>query len=280
MTDEKCFIAMPVATRKEHEDIYGDPQHWRHVMETLFVPAIEAAGMEPVLPSADGSEMIHGRIIENLSESAMVLCDLSSHNPNVFFELGVRTSMNLPVALVKDEQTTIPFDTSGINTWQYASSLKAWDIPKEIEALSEFLKKSVASCAGQNPLWRHFGLTIRANEPSSDESPTDARIDLLTAKVEELQHRLPPPLDQEADYDTAVERLASQRVDFARRESRNRLIADVYRIPGLTEHVQEIKPGNWGGVEIHIISPFPKRLHDQIRDLATEAGVTVTFSQG
>jgi len=209
----------------------------------------------------------------------MVLCDLSSHNPNVFFELGVRTSLNLPVALVKDERTSIPFDTSGINTLSYTSSLKAWDISKGCEALTEFLKKSITSCAGENPLWRHFGLTKRANEPHSDESPTDARLDLLTAKVEQLQALMPSAWDVEADLDIAMESLAATRSRIAYMELQKKFIHMVYEIPRVNEHINGIGPGKYGNVEVRIRTPFPKWLHEQIMDLAHGSQINVTFSK-
>lgn len=277
MTDERCFIAMPVATRKEHEETYGDAEHWKHVMDTIFVPAIEAAGMTAVPPSADGSEMIHGRIIENLSECAMVLCDLSSHNPNVFFELGVRTSMNLPVALVKDERTSIPFDTSGINTWQYASTLNAWDISGEVKALTEFLKRSLETCAGQNPLWRHFGLTIRANEPSSDESPTDARIDLLTAKVEEMQKHLPWVSNEAKARQWEIDGPDLDEKIPARKVRQERFLMELFAISDLSSHIRKVTPGDYH-VDIEIISPFPAELHEQIVRLSRRHRVTVVFT--
>lgn len=91
MTDQsRCFIAMPITTRKEQSEAYGDTQHWRHVMDHLFVPAIEKAGFEPKLPMSTGTEMIHAEIVKNLETCDLVLVDLSSLNPNVFFELGVR----------------------------------------------------------------------------------------------------------------------------------------------------------------------------------------------
>ena len=57
-------------------------------MEQLFIPAIEAAGFEAVPPLSEGSEWIHAKIIQQLIQADMVLVDLSSHNPNVFFKLG------------------------------------------------------------------------------------------------------------------------------------------------------------------------------------------------
>jgi hypothetical protein len=156
-------------------------------MTSLFEKAIVAAGFEPIKPVAQGAHLIHGLIIKHLSTADLVLLDLSSHNPNVFFELGVRTSLNLPIALVRDEHTSMPFDTSGINAHTYDSSLRGWLIENEQRGLAEHIVDSYASCSGQNPLWRQFGLTIRAQEPDAKESPLEAKVDLLTDRLAHLQ---------------------------------------------------------------------------------------------
>lgn len=186
-----CFMAMPITTHPKDVDRYGgDSEHWRHVMSSLFVKAIETAGFKPIPPVAQGAHMIHGEIIKNLSTADLVLVDLSSHNPNVFFELGVRTSLNLPIALVMDEHTDIPFDTSGINTYTYDSNLRGWEIESQQQSLAQHVRKSHDSCSGQNPLWRQFGLTIKAQEPDAKESPLEAKMDLLTSQMLNLQARL------------------------------------------------------------------------------------------
>ena len=191
MTEEMtCFIAMPVATRKDDAERHGDDEHWRHVMEELFVPAIEAAGLVAIKPIAQGSDLIHGRIIKQLSDADMVLCDLSAHNPNVFFELGVRTSQDLPIALVTDGLSKLPFDTSVINTHTYDPKLELWTIERQRASLAEHIRQSVASCDGRNPLWSQFGLTIKAQEPMSNESPAEAKLDVLANAVQSLHEQL------------------------------------------------------------------------------------------
>lgn len=207
-----CFVAMPITLRAEDLDTYdGDADHWSHVMESLFVKAIDEAGFKPIRPVAKGAHLIHGLIIRHLSTADLVLVDLSSHNPNVFFELGVRTSLNLPIALVRDEHTKIPFDTSGINTHEYNSKLRGWEILEEQQSLMQHIRDSVASCSGENPLWRQFGLTIRAEEPEANESPLEAKIDLLNDRVRGLQARLDDERDLRADLRAAeVERRLSE----------------------------------------------------------------------
>lgn len=185
-TSARCFMAMPIKTRAEDGERFSDTNHWHHVMISLFEKAIIQAGFDPVRPVAQGSHLIHGEIIRQLSTAELVLVDLSTHNPNVFFELGVRTSLNLPVALVRDEHTELPFDTAGINTHTYDSNLRGWEIEGEQEKLADHIRQSVQSCHGNNPLWRQFGLTITAQQPDAGESPLDAKIDLLLMQLEQL----------------------------------------------------------------------------------------------
>lgn len=185
-----CFIAMPITTHSTDVGRYGDDDHWRHVLEILFVPAVEAAGFTAIRPVASGSHMIHGEIVKHLSTADLVLCDLSSHNPNVFFELGVRTSLNLPVALVSDEETPLAFDTAGMNTHKYDCRLHSWDIAEQQAKLSQHVLQGAASCGSGNPMWRQYGLSIRAQEPVSTETPTDAKLDLLIDRFTSLGERL------------------------------------------------------------------------------------------
>lgn len=186
-----CFIAMPITTLEHDVARYsGDADHWVHVRETLFVRAVERAGFAPIRPIASGSHMIHAEIIKHLERADMVLCDLSSHNPNVFFELGVRTSLDKPIALVRDEHTDLPFDTSGINTHRYASTLLSWEIDDQVEALTEHLHGAVDSCAGRNPMWRHFGLTITAEQPDTGSSASEAKLELIFDMVTDLRSKV------------------------------------------------------------------------------------------
>lgn len=184
---KNCFIAMPVATTAAQAEFYGDKEHWMHVMETLFVPAVEQAGFGVWRPVARGSHLIHAEIVRQLEQADMVLCDISGSNPNVFFELGVRTSVNKPIALVRcDSSTPIPFDVSGINTHTYDPSLKAWNNESETQALVRHLADAEVSCAGENPLWKQFGMVLKAKEPTTGGTREEAMLSVLTQKMNQL----------------------------------------------------------------------------------------------
>jgi hypothetical protein len=182
-----CFIAMPITVHDPEAKLYGDDAHWEHVIEHLFVPAIEAAGYDPIRPTASGTSMIHGRIVKHLSEAELVLCDLSQHNPNVLFELGVRTSLNKPVALVKDEHLKLPFDIQGLNTHPYASNLSPWTLPEQVELLTKHITESVAESHGTNPLWEHFGVAIAAAQPPLSSDPAGAKMQVILERMDRIE---------------------------------------------------------------------------------------------
>ncbi len=177
---------MPISTPARLLDAYhGDPDHFRHVLDHLFVPAIQKAELEPIRPIVEGSAVIQAEIIKNIEQSDLVLCDMSALNPNVFFELGIRTAIDKPACMVVDEvKAHVPFDTSIVNYHKYSSRLKAWELQKEIERLSQHIRAAQGS-DGRNPLWRYFGLSARAGF-SEEETGLEAKIDLMSMRLESL----------------------------------------------------------------------------------------------
>jgi hypothetical protein len=155
-----CFVAMPITTPERYAETLRDPDHFLHVLEHLFTPALQGAGLTVIPPTATGTVMIQAEIIRNLQQADFVLCDLSSLNPNVFFELGIRTSLDLPVILVKDNLTEqIPFDLNAVNTLTYESSLTPWTLGSQIQRLTEHVKRAIGGGSSGNSMWRYFGLT-------------------------------------------------------------------------------------------------------------------------
>ncbi len=182
---------MPVTVLDVIKDRYRDGyEHFKHVLDCLLIPAIDKAGFKAITPLVRGSDLIHAEIIKQLETADLVLCDMSSLNPNVFFEFGIRTSLNKPVCVVKDDLTRhIPFDTSIINYHEYLSALEPWDLLKEIDVLAEHIKTSFERSEGQNTLWKYFGLRAEASayevEPGSDN-----KLDLINLQLGAVLRRL------------------------------------------------------------------------------------------
>lgn len=189
--DKECFIIMPITTPETMIGKYRDREdHFRHVLDCLFKPAIDKAGYIPIAPIAEGSDLIHAEIIKNLETADIILCDMSSLNPNVFFEFGIRTSLNKPVCIVKDELTiSVPFDPGILNHHEYKSSLEPWELETEIKKLSDHLAKSSERSKGVNTLWKYFGFKSEAEPYKVAEGP-DSKLDYLAMQMDSLQEKI------------------------------------------------------------------------------------------
>lgn len=128
----KCFVIMPISDTDGYKR-----GHWQDVYNHLIKPAVEEAGY--ISERADeirSANLIAVDIIKRICEYPMAVCDLSSCNPNVFYELGIRHSMKLPVVLIKDTKTNNPFDIKDIRYVEYDEGLSVAEIPSIQEQLT------------------------------------------------------------------------------------------------------------------------------------------------
>lgn len=126
-----CFVAMPFTERDDrHETGF-----FEEVLNTLFKPAATEAGFRVRTAKRQGSDVIQSTIVNDLLEADLVLVDLTEHNPNVLFELGLRIREGKPIALVRARGTGQIFDVDNMlrvedynpNLW---SSTVEKDVPK------------------------------------------------------------------------------------------------------------------------------------------------------
>lgn len=271
MLDEKsCFIIMPLTTPEPMREAYRDGQyHFRHVLQCLFEPGVQKAGYKPIPPIAKGSDLIHAEIINNLESADLVLCDMSALNPNVFFEYGIRTSLNKPVCVVKDELTKkVPFDTAILNYQQYKSTLEPWELNAEIDKLAAHVKASPERSKGENTLWRYFGLKAEA-APYQAETGTDAKLDYLTMqmdglrqKIDAIEHTRIP----ETDATLAIKAMANQYFGYIQS-----------RLPPGT-NVRDVSPIGPYTIVVTHTGPIPSDLQEYIRaDVSRQSNRDVVF---
>lgn len=150
-------------------------EHWRDV-KNILSEAIEDADFTPQLVSdADDVGIIQKRIIQNLYENPIVVCDVSAKNPNVMFELGLRLAFDRPTIVVKDDKTTYSFDTSPIEHLTYPRDLRFSRIVEFKELLCEKIKatyeKSVTD-PNYTTFLKNFG-TFKVAELKTELIPKD-----------------------------------------------------------------------------------------------------------
>ena len=185
----KCFAIMPITTPSDMVSRYGDdPDHFLHMSEYLFRPAVEAAGYVFCPAKVESNNVIQSEIIKNLIEADLVLCDASGWNANVFFEFGIRAALNKPAAIVMDNLTDRPpFDVDMLNTHKYNWSGFKWVLDEEIPSLTRFIER--AGDHTDNAIWRIFG--IKAAASGLDRSANEADVnELLLAQIQSVNERL------------------------------------------------------------------------------------------
>lgn len=132
---KRCFVIMPISDTEPY--LQG---HFDRVFEFFIKPACLQAGFEAVRADKNPkTDFIVIEIIRQIVECDMAICDLSSRNPNVFYELGLRQAFDLKTVLIKDEQTPRPFDISGLRTLEYKSTLRIDEVNNSIDELSKVI---------------------------------------------------------------------------------------------------------------------------------------------
>ncbi|WP_155846182.1 RNA helicase [Celeribacter ethanolicus] len=149
-----CGIVMPIS------EIDGCPSsHWSDV-RSIIIEAAENAGFEAKLVSeSEDIGVIQARIVQNIYDADIVVCDVSGKNANVMFELGLRLAFDKPAIVLKDDQTSYSFDTSPIEHLEYPRDLRYNEIIDLKKKLASRLKATLEAStkAEYQSFLKHFG---------------------------------------------------------------------------------------------------------------------------
>ncbi|WP_426129895.1 hypothetical protein [Pararhizobium sp. PWRC1-1] len=179
-----CGIVMPIAAMDGY-----DETHWVNV-NSILDEAVQDAGFTPQMVSTGADiGVIQARIVQNLYDNPIIICDVSGKNANVMFELGLRLAFDKPVIIVKDDATGYSFDTSPIEHLTYRRDLRYQNVLEFKEKLTARINATIAkSQTDQNysPFLRHFGkfevAKLETNEINSG--------DYIIRRLDELQSEI------------------------------------------------------------------------------------------
>ena len=111
-----CFVIQPFdeANDKRYEEVYK--------------PALEDAAVTPYRVDRDPSVAVPIDSIEdNIREADIFLADITTHNPNVWYELGFASATGRPVVMICDSVAfaKLPFDVQHRHVVKYSTSSPA-----------------------------------------------------------------------------------------------------------------------------------------------------------
>ncbi len=199
--------------------------HWSDVHEIL-VESIDSTGFEPNLVSnADDVGIIQKRIIQNLYDNPIVVCDVSGKNPNVMFELGMRLAFDRPAIIVKDDKTSYTFDTSPIEHLEYPRDLRFSKIVEFKDKLADKIKKThdkATTDPNYTTFLKHFGefkvAKIEKKEVSGQEFILEELRNLRLAinrldRKDSLRGKPVPMVYSERVLDICLEDMSDSEID-------------------------------------------------------------------
>ncbi|MDB5320779.1 MAG: uncharacterized protein JWN40_2410 [Phycisphaerales bacterium] len=150
-----CFVMQPFDKGK-FDKRYAD----------VFEPAIKAAALQPYRVDRDASVNIPiDEIQRGIEQASVCFAEITTDNPNVWFELGFAIGVRKPVCLVcsSERTTSFPFDVRhrSIVTYEVGSSsdfdkLKA-DIKTRLDAILK-TERSLTTLANNPPTKSAQGL--------------------------------------------------------------------------------------------------------------------------
>lgn len=191
MTDSKEVLEigfiMPIAA------IDGcSADHWidvRNIITEAVASITKYKCTSKIVSESEDVGVIQKRIVQNVYNADVVVCDVSCKNANVMFELGMRLAFDKPTIIIKDELTGFSFDTQVIEHLIYPRDLR---FSKIVEFKESLAKKIVATyeTAINDPEHSTFLKNFGQFKVAALEETTVTPDNLIISMLGELQNDL------------------------------------------------------------------------------------------
>ncbi|MGD9477050.1 hypothetical protein [Shinella sp. G-2] len=176
-----CFVVSPIGADDSDARVNAD---W--LLDGIIKPVMTEHYADFDVVRADtiaSPGLIDSQIIRPLLEAELVIADLTGLNPNVFYEIGIRHVVRLPIVHMHREGEPIPFDITTFrsvhyarNTFQQVEQSKV-RLRKTLEAVFE------GSHEVENPVTRtQDKIVFRLHASPSDK--------VILDELEEIRSRL------------------------------------------------------------------------------------------
>lgn len=182
-----CFVIMPIADCDGYEK-----GHFTHVYNDIIKPAIEKTEFTAIrADEVKETNLIHLDILKKLIDAPIAVCDLSTRNPNVLFELGIRQAFDKPVVLIQEKGTPKIFDIAPLRYLEYSKEMKYHEVLEAQKKLQEAIDatKSAESDTGNiNSIVKLMALNSPAMIPHLDKSNKEIMaLDYMQSQMTDLK---------------------------------------------------------------------------------------------
>jgi hypothetical protein len=254
--DTECFFIAPIGKEGSSERKRSDG-----VLKFVVARAADELGLVAVRADQISEPgQITLQVIDHILGARGAVADLTGLNPNVFYELAVRHTARLPIALIAEKDCSLPFDIAQMRTIFFDSTdlASADNCRRDIvtHLREAFDKKAVDSpiatsvdvraLQGGNQVERNIAeLVTSVEDIAKHQRQTMSRVERLTRILEDLLTTenlgLPMNIIADLDHTSAVFRAiaakeegnAELRKEVERLEDMVRWLSRHRRIPRL-----------------------------------------------
>ena len=213
--NKDCFVIMPIADCDGYEK-----GHFTHVYNDIIKPAIAKTDFMAIrADEVKETNLIHLDILKKLIDAPMAVCDLSTRNPNVLFELGIRQAFDKPVVLIQEKGTPKIFDIAPLRYLEYSKEMKYHEVLDSQQKLQEAIgaTKSAENDTGNiNSIVKLMALNTPAIIPHLDQSNKEhMALDYIKTQITDLKIMMETKLqggrtDRKSIYTIEYERLSNR----------------------------------------------------------------------
>jgi len=176
-----CFIITPIGS-PDSETF----KKTRGLISSVIDPVLEEFDFEAV-PAYNiaNSGSINRQILKCILNDRLVIANLSGLNPNVMYELAVRHAVRLPIIIMAEHGTNLPFDITDQRTIFYHDSLLGSEEAKP--RLREAIRIALKDGTVDNPIYQvvEEGTIIKAVQ-GKDQSFNE----YLIRRLDQLENNL------------------------------------------------------------------------------------------
>jgi hypothetical protein len=183
----RAFVVMP----------FSEDLSW--VFDDVLAPLLRELNYEAIRADTTlNQQNLLADIIEGITESDVIIADLTGLNPNVMYELGLAHGLRRPVIMLTQSISTVPFDLRSYRLTAYTERYP------DVEALKNVLRQTLeAHSRGDvrfgNPVDDFYPESPPSGSEHSDEpSPDDVPMRQLDFEehFEQLAHTTSAQLQQ------------------------------------------------------------------------------------
>lgn len=185
--NKNCFVIMPIADCDGYEK-----GHFAHVYDDIIKPAIDKTEFTAIrADEVKETNFIHLDILKKLIDAPIAVCDLSTRNPNVLFELGIRQAFDKPVVLIQEKGTPKIFDIAPLRYLEYSKEMKYHEVLESQKSLQEAIEATKAAegdSGNINSIVKLMALSSPAIIPNLDNSNKEVlALDVMRLQMNDLK---------------------------------------------------------------------------------------------